>query len=134
MAPARTARDCHAEHRGSFEETLDTFTEHVDEAGLNLVPGPAYFLEPRPDLDPAWREQRVRRRLEHELLLLLRAYVDERLPGPATGEVQGLVDRIAGRLRSPAEQHAQSWTNGTAAGRSRTHARRSGNEAGLYRR
>ena len=37
----------------------------------------------------------------------LSAYVDERLLGPATGEVQGLVDRIAGRLRSMASQHAQ---------------------------
>jgi 5-methylcytosine-specific restriction protein B len=92
----------------SFEDTLDTFTEHADEAGLNLVPGHAYFLDPRPDLDPAQRERRVRRRLEHELLPLLGAYVDERLLGPATGEVQGLVDRIAGRLRSPADQHAQS--------------------------
>ena len=91
-----------------FEDTLDTFTEHADEAGLNLVPGHAYFLDPRPDLDPAQREQRVRRRLEHELLPLLSAYVDERLLGPATGEVQGLVDRIAGRLRSMADQHAQS--------------------------
>jgi 5-methylcytosine-specific restriction protein B len=90
-----------------FEDTLDTFTEHADEAGLNLVPGHAYFLDPRPDLDPSQREQRVRRRLEHELLPLLSAYVDERLLGPATGEVQGLVDRIAGRLRSMADQHAQ---------------------------
>lgn len=81
-----------------FEDTLDTFTEHADDAGLNLVPGHAYFLDPRPDLDPAHREQRVRKRLEHELLPLLSAYVDERLLGPATSEVQGLVDRISARL------------------------------------
>jgi 5-methylcytosine-specific restriction protein B len=92
----------------SFEDTLDTFTEHADEAGLNLVPGHAYFLDPRPDLDHALREKRVRRRLEHELLPLLRAYVDERLLGPATGEVQGLVDRITGRLQSPLDEDARS--------------------------
>jgi 5-methylcytosine-specific restriction protein B len=93
---------------GLFEDTLDTFTEHADDAGLNLVPGHAYFLDPRPDLDPAQREQRVRRRLEHELLPLLAAYVDERLLGPATSEVQGLFDRIAGKLRTAADQHADS--------------------------
>jgi 5-methylcytosine-specific restriction protein B len=85
----------------SFEDALDTFTEYVDEAGLNLVPGHAYFLDPRPDLAPLQREQRVRRRLEHELLPLLTAYVDERLLGPATCEIQGLVERTAARLRSP---------------------------------
>jgi 5-methylcytosine-specific restriction protein B len=92
----------------SFEDTLNTFTEHADDAGLNLVPGHAYFLDPRPDLYPAQREQRVRRRLEHELLPLLGAYVDERLLGPATSEVQGLVDRIAARLRAGADQHGES--------------------------
>jgi 5-methylcytosine-specific restriction enzyme B len=84
----------------TFEDTLDTFTEHADEAGLNLVPGHAYFLDPRPDLDSAHRQHRVRKRLEHELLPLLTAYVDDRLLGPATGEVQGLIDRTDGRLRS----------------------------------
>jgi 5-methylcytosine-specific restriction protein B len=92
----------------SFEDTLDTFTEHADDAGLNLVPGHAYFLDPRPDLDRAQRGQRVRRRLEHELLPLLAAYVDERLLGPATSEVQGLFDRIAGKLRTTAHQDADS--------------------------
>ena len=83
----------------SFEDAIDTFTEHVDEAGLNLVPGHAYFLDPRPDLDTGKRDQRIRGRLCYELLPLLRYYVDERLLGPATSEVEGLADRIAGRLR-----------------------------------
>jgi 5-methylcytosine-specific restriction protein B len=91
----------------SFEDILNTFTEHADDAGLNLVPGHAYFLDPRPDLDPKQRERRVRRRLEHELLPLLTAYVDERLLGPATGEVQGLCDRIADKLRTSTDEHAE---------------------------
>jgi 5-methylcytosine-specific restriction protein B len=92
----------------TFEDTLDTFTEHADDSGLNLVPGHAYFLDPRPDLGSGAREQRVRRRLEHELLPLLSAYVDERLLGPATGEIQGLIDRISAKLRSQATAHAAS--------------------------
>lgn len=83
----------------SFEDAINTFAEHVDEAGLNLVPGHAYFLDPRPDLDQAQREHRVRTRLQYELLPLLRSYVDERLLGPATSEIEGLADRVAGRLR-----------------------------------
>jgi 5-methylcytosine-specific restriction protein B len=87
--------------RKSFEDVIDTFTEHVDEAGLSLVPGHAYFLDPRPDLDANEREKRVRGRLRHELLPLLRSYVDERSLGPATSEIEGLADRIAGTLRTP---------------------------------
>jgi 5-methylcytosine-specific restriction protein B len=83
----------------SFEDALHTFTEHADEAGLNLIPGHAYFLDPRPDLGPAQKEHRVRNRLNYELLPLLTAYVDDRLLGGATSEVQGLAERIAGRLR-----------------------------------
>jgi 5-methylcytosine-specific restriction protein B len=84
----------------SFEDVIETFTEHVDEAGLSLVPGHAYFLDPRPDLNVAERAKRVHGRLRHELLPLLRAYVDDRLLGPATSEIEGLADRIAGRLRA----------------------------------
>jgi 5-methylcytosine-specific restriction enzyme B len=65
-----------------------------------LVPGHAYFLDPRPDLNVAERAKRVHGRLRHELLPLLRAYVDDRLLGPATSEIEGLADHIAGRLRA----------------------------------
>ena len=77
-------------------------------ASTSRYAGGSRFFEMWPDLDSSQREQRVRRRIEHELLPLLSAYVDERLRGPATGEVQGLVDRIAGRLRSMADQHAKT--------------------------
>jgi 5-methylcytosine-specific restriction protein B len=81
-----------------FEDTLNVFTEHADEAGLSLMPGHAYFLDPRPDLPKADLHARITRRLRYELLPLLRSYVDERLLGPATSEVEGLGDRIEARL------------------------------------
>jgi 5-methylcytosine-specific restriction enzyme B len=77
-----------------FRDVLHVFTEHGDEAGLALTPGHAYFLDPRPDLDTAGRPERIARRLRFELLPLLRAYVDERLLGPATAEIEGLADRL----------------------------------------
>jgi 5-methylcytosine-specific restriction enzyme B len=82
-----------------FEDVLNTFTEFADEDALRLVPGHAYFLDPRPDLDVAARPTRVRRRLRQELLPLLRDYVAERLIGPATLEISGLADRIEARLQ-----------------------------------
>lgn len=88
----------------TFEDTIGTFTEHADDSGLRLVPGHAYFLDPRPDLEVAGRAGRVRRRLENELIPLLTTYVDERLLGPATGEIAGLADRIAGRIREEASR------------------------------
>ena len=80
-----------------FEEVLKTFTEFADDDGLRLVPGHAYFLDPRRDLDPAGRSGRVRRRLRQELVPLLRDYVTERLLGPASLEVAGLADLIEAR-------------------------------------
>lgn len=81
-----------------FEDVLHVFTEHADEAGLRLTPGHAYFLDPRPDLQAGERAARITRRLRFELLPLLRAYVDERLLGPTTTEIAGLIDRIEARL------------------------------------
>jgi 5-methylcytosine-specific restriction protein B len=82
-----------------FEDVLNTFTEFADDDALRLVPGHAYFLDPRPELDLTERPTRVRRRLHQELLPLLRDYVAERLLGPATLEVAGLADRIEARLQ-----------------------------------
>ncbi|MGZ4392314.1 MAG: McrB family protein [Gaiellaceae bacterium] len=81
-----------------FADVLRTFTEYADDDGLRLVPGHAYFLDPRPDLDPTGQGKRVHRRIRQELLTLLRDYVAERLLGPATLEVAGLADRIEARL------------------------------------
>ncbi|MGA2012962.1 MAG: AAA family ATPase [Solirubrobacteraceae bacterium] len=81
-----------------FQNVLDVFTEYADDEALRLVPGHAYFLDPRPDLGDAERPTRIRRRLRQELLPLLRDYASERLLGPATLEVAGLADRIEGRL------------------------------------
>ena len=34
---------------GAFTDTVTTFSEFADDETLRLVPGHAYFLEPRPD-------------------------------------------------------------------------------------
>jgi len=81
-----------------FADVLDVFTEYTDEETLRLVPGHAYFLDPRPDLGKDGRPQRVARRLRLELLPLLREYVDERLCGAASETIAGLADRVEGRL------------------------------------
>lgn len=82
-----------------FDRVLATFTEFADEDALRLVPGHAYFLDPRPDLPLADRSSRVRRRLAQELLPLLRDYVTERLLGPASLEISGLADQIEARIQ-----------------------------------
>jgi 5-methylcytosine-specific restriction enzyme B len=76
-----------------FEDVLDTFAEFMDDEGLRLVPGHAYFIDPRPDLAPSGRSDRIRRRLRRELLPLLRDYDAERLLGQASPEIAGLADR-----------------------------------------
>jgi 5-methylcytosine-specific restriction protein B len=81
-----------------FQDVLATFTEYADEDGLRLVPGHAYFLDPRPDLGPPNETKRIRRRIQQELLPLLRDYAAERLLGPATLEVAGLADRVEARV------------------------------------
>lgn len=77
-----------------FADCIQSFAEFADDETLRLVPGHAYFLDPRPDLDPVGRPARVARRLELELLPLLRDYLDERLCGGATEAIAGLADRI----------------------------------------
>lgn len=82
----------------AFADTIHTFVEFADEDTLRLVPGHAYFLDPRPDFDPAGRAERVARRMRLELVPLLRHYLDEKLCGPASEAVAGLADRIEARL------------------------------------
>ena len=81
-----------------FADTVHSFAEFADDETLRLVPGHAYFLDPRPDLGSADRRARVARRLELELLPLLCDYLDERLCGGATEAVAGLTDRIRSRI------------------------------------
>lgn len=81
-----------------FTDTVHTFAEYADEETLRLVPGHAYFLDPRPDLPAVDRGARVARRLRLELLPLLRDYLDERLCGGASEAVAGLADRVESRL------------------------------------
>jgi 5-methylcytosine-specific restriction protein B len=82
----------------SFTDTLQTFAEYADDDALRLVPGHAYFLDPRPDLPSHGRPERVQRRIELELLPLLRDYLDERMCGSASEAVSGLADRIEARI------------------------------------
>jgi 5-methylcytosine-specific restriction protein B len=81
-----------------FADTIKTFAEYADEETLRLVPGHAYFLDPRPDLSEEGRIRRVARRLELELLPLLRDYLDERMCGGASEAIAGLADRIESKL------------------------------------
>ena len=81
-----------------FTDTLQTFTEYADDETLKLVPGHAYFLDPRPDLPSSGRAGRVARRIRLELLPLLRDYLDERLCGGASEAIAGLAERIEARL------------------------------------
>lgn len=82
----------------TFSDVIHTFAEMADEDTLRLVPGHAYFLDPRPDLNEAERESRVARRLEFELLPLLRHYLDEKLCGTASESIAGLTDRIEAQI------------------------------------
>lgn len=82
----------------AFNDVIQTFAEYADDETLRLVPGHAYFLDPRPDLPESDREKRVARRLELELLPLLRDYIDERMCGGATEAIAGLADRIESLL------------------------------------
>jgi 5-methylcytosine-specific restriction enzyme B len=81
-----------------FADVIHTFAEFADDDTLRLIPGHAYFLDPRPDLDPAGRPDRVARRLNFELLPLLRDYLAEKLCGAASEAIAGLADRIESRL------------------------------------
>ncbi|MBK1629141.1 hypothetical protein CKO31_00010 [Thiohalocapsa halophila] len=81
-----------------FADTVHSFAEFADDETLRLVPGHAYFLDPRPDLGSADRQARVARRLELELVPLLREYLDERLCGGASEAIAGLTDRISSTI------------------------------------
>ncbi len=82
----------------AFADAISTFVEFSDQDTLRLVPGHAYFLDPRPDLDLVGRPDRVARRMRFELLPLLRHYLEEKLCGPASEAVAGLADRIEALL------------------------------------
>lgn len=82
----------------AFTDTVQTFAEYADDETLRLVPGHAYFLDPRPDLGTVGRVERVARRLRLELLPLLRDYLDERLCGSASEAIAGLADRVESGL------------------------------------
>src|SRR5690606_25016055 len=82
-----------------FNDTIQTFAEYADEETLRLIPGHAYFLDPRPDLGSEDRRARIVRRLQLELLPLLRDYLDERMCGSASEAIAGLSDRIEARLQ-----------------------------------
>ena len=81
-----------------FTDAIHTFVEFADEDTLRLVPGHAYFLDPRPDLDLKFRAERVRRRLRFELLPLLRHYLEEKLAGAGSEAISGLADRVEARI------------------------------------
>jgi 5-methylcytosine-specific restriction protein B len=83
-----------------FSDTIHTFAEFADDDTLRLVPGHAYFLDPRPDMAPEGREDRVARRIQYELLPLLRDYLDEKLCGGSSEAIAGLADRVEARLSS----------------------------------
>jgi len=81
-----------------FADAISTFVEYADEDTMRLVPGHAYFLDPRKDLSTEQREARVARRIQFELLPLLRDYLTEKLCGGASEAIAGLADRILARL------------------------------------
>jgi 5-methylcytosine-specific restriction protein B len=84
--------------REVFADVLQTFVEYADDDTLRLVPGHAYLLDPRPELGSVGRPLRVAKRIEYELMPLLRHYLDEKLCGAASEHIAALTDRIAARL------------------------------------
>jgi 5-methylcytosine-specific restriction protein B len=83
-----------------FSDSIHTFAEFADKDTMRLVPGHAYFLDPRPDLGMENRRVRVIQRLRYELVPLLQDYLDEKLCGGASEAIAGLSDRIEARLMS----------------------------------
>lgn len=81
-----------------FSDVIHTFAEMTDEDTLRLVPGHAYFLDPRPDLEKTDRPMRVAHRIEYELLPLLHHYLDEKICGIASEAIAGLADRIEAEI------------------------------------
>ena len=78
--------------------SFTTFSEFADDETLRLVPGQAYFLDPRTDKVQEGRTQRVAHRMKFELLPLLRHYLEEKMCGAASEPIAGLADRIESRL------------------------------------
>jgi 5-methylcytosine-specific restriction protein B len=98
---ARVVHDQHVDLASeTFDRCLEVFVEHADQERLALMPGHSYFLDPQPEASLDGRERRIQRRLEYDLLPLLRAYLSEKLAGPATTELAGLVDWIESRLQT----------------------------------
>ena len=83
---------------GAFTDTVTTFSEFADDETLRLVPGHAYFLDPRPEMAQEGRTRRVAHRMRFELLPLLRHYLEEKMCGAASEPIAGLADRIESRL------------------------------------
>ncbi len=83
---------------GCFRDCLDVFAEYADDETLKLLPGHAYFLDYLETGTPSEKQARIRERMRHELLPLLRDYLSERLCGAADREIAALVDRIEARL------------------------------------
>lgn len=83
----------------AFEDVIRTFTEFTTDEELRLIPGHSYFLDPLGGSHPEGRSERVRRRLQLEVVPLLRAYVAEHLVGGASLEIKGLADRIENMAR-----------------------------------
>lgn len=81
-----------------FTDVIHTFSEFADDETLHLIPGHAYFLDPRPELESEGKENRIRNRLQYELLPLLRHYLDEKLCGNASEAIAGLAYRIEMKL------------------------------------
>jgi 5-methylcytosine-specific restriction protein B len=86
--------------RDLFARTVHTFAEYADNETLRLIPGHAYFLDPRPDLESSGREARVARRLRLEFVPLLTDYLEERLCGAASEPIAGLVDAVEAAVRA----------------------------------
>ena len=82
----------------AFTDTISTFSEFADDETLRLVPGHAYFLDPRPDKVRDGRTRRVAYRMKFELLPLLRHYLEEKMCGAASEPIAGLADRVESRL------------------------------------
>ena len=81
-----------------FTDVIHTFAEFADDETLHLIPGHAYFLDPRPELEREGKEKRIRNRIRYELLPLLQHYLDEKLCGNASDSIAGLTNRIEMKL------------------------------------
>ena len=100
---------------GAFTDTVTTFSEFADDETLRLVPGHAYFLDPRPDKAQEGSTRRVAHRIKFELLPLLRHYLEEKMCGAAGEPIAGLADRIESRLLQLGERAGERSGGGDLA-------------------